>query len=78
MTVNKDLALGNIISVVANKHPSINILNIWELTIYQLWDTFNRLSNNNIYDISALSVAVWGDEKKQFNISDWFKRIDNN
>ena len=78
VTVNKDLALGNIISVVANKHPSINILNIWELTIYQLWDTFNRLSNNNIYDISALSVAVWGDEKKQFNISDWFKRIDNN
>lgn len=73
---DKNLQLDNLVSVVANKHPSLNMLNIWDITVYQLWDAFSRLSENNLYDIGALSISVWGDEKKQFNISDWYKRID--
>lgn len=73
---DKNMELSNIISVVANKHPSLNITNIWDLTVYQLWDAFFRLSNNNIYDIKAMSVAAWGNKDNTFDFTSWFKRID--
>ena len=72
---NNDMELDNIISAVANKSQSLNILNIWDLTVFQLWDCFFRLSNNNIYDIQSMSVAAWGDKDKHFNAPAWFKRI---
>lgn len=76
---SKDLALSNIISAVSNMHPSINPINIWDLTIYQLCDSFNRLQVNKIYEINRTTVAVWGDEKKTFDSSLWYKNnVDNN
>lgn len=72
---NENVDLGNIVSVVANKHPSINMTNIYDLTIYQLWDSYIRLINNNIYDIQSTNMAVWGN--KDFDISSWTKKIDN-
>lgn len=72
---DENLELGNIISAVANKHPSLNIITIWDLTIYQLWDTFSRLSNNSIYDIQSMSVAAWGNKDNHFDAAAWFKRI---
>lgn len=57
---DKNMELGNIISAVANKSHSLHIMNIWDLTIFQLWDCFSRLSNNSIYDIQSMSVAAWG------------------
>ncbi len=73
---DKNLELGNIISAVANKSQSLNIINIWELTIYQLWDCFSRLSNNSIYDIEAMSVAAWGNKDNYFDAAAWFKGLD--
>ena len=70
------MELGNIISAVANKSQSLNILNIWDLTVYQLWDCFSRLSNNSIYDIQSMSVAAWGNKDNYFDATAWFKRID--
>ena len=76
---SKDLSLPNIISAVSNMHPSINPINIWDMTIYQLCDSFNRLQVNKIYEINRTTVAVWGDEKKTFDSSLWYKNnIDNN
>ena len=77
-TSDSNMELGNIISAVANKSESLNILNIWDLTIYQLWDCFTRLSNNNIYHIQAMSVAAWGDKNNHFDTSAWFKKIVSN
>lgn len=74
---DKNMELGNIISAIANKSQSLNILNIWDLTIFQLWDCFSRLSNNNMYDIQSMSVAAWGDKDNHFDATAWFKRIDN-
>ena len=68
-----DYSLPNMISAVSNRHPSINPINIWELTIYQLFDSFNRLQVNTIYDINSTRVAVWGDEKKSFDAGLWYK-----
>lgn len=73
---DKNLELENVISAVANKHPSLNIINIWNLTVCQLWDTFARLTNNSIYDIQSMSVAAWGDKENHFDTTAWFKRID--
>lgn len=73
---DKNMELGNIISAVANKSQSLNILNIWDLTVYQVWDCFTRLSNNSIYDIQSMSVAAWGNKDNYFDATAWFKRID--
>ena len=75
---DKNMELGNIISAIANRHESLNILNIWDLTIYQLWDSFHRLCNNNILDIQSMSVAAWGDKEKRFDSAGWFKNITEN
>ncbi|MDE7360254.1 MAG: hypothetical protein K2N39_12690, partial [Lachnospiraceae bacterium] len=52
---DKNMELGNIISAVANRSQSLHILNIWDLTVYQLWDCFARLSGNNLY-ISLIHI----------------------
>lgn len=68
-----NMTLPNIISSVSCKHPSINPINVWDLTIFQLIDSFNRLQTNELYDIDCTRVSVWGDEKKTFDISLWYK-----
>lgn len=68
-----NLTIPNIISSVSVKHQSLNYSNIWDLTIFQLLDNFNRLQVNAMYDIDALRVSVWGDEKKTFNAALWYK-----
>jgi len=73
---DKNMDLANIISAVANRSPSLNILNIWDLTVYQLWDCFSRISNNNIYEIQARAVAAWGNKDNHFDAAAWFKGID--
>lgn len=72
-----DMELGNIISAVAGQSQSLNLLNIWDLTVFQLWDSFFRLSHNNLYAIQAMSVAAWGDKDKHFDAASWFKRINH-
>lgn len=72
-----DMELGNIISAVAGKSQSLNLLNIWDLTVFQLWDAFFRLSSNNLYAIQSMSVAAWGDKDKHFDAASWFKRINH-
>ena len=68
-----NFSLINIISAVSNKHPTISPLNVWDLTIVQLLDCFSRLQFNAIGDLQAVTVAVWGDEKKQFDPAFWYK-----
>lgn len=68
-----NLSIPNIISSVSAKHPSINLLNIWEMTVFQLIDSFHRLQTNAIYDIDSARVSAWGDEKKTFDVSLWYK-----
>lgn len=68
-----DFTLPNIISAVSNRHPTINPINVWKLTIFQLLDAFNRMQVNSMFDIDSTRVSVWGDEKKTFNAALWYK-----
>ena len=56
-------------------HSSINYTNVWDMTVYQLWDTFARLRNNEIYASGRTSVSVWGDKENKFDYNLWFKNI---
>ena len=68
-----NLTLPNLISAISAKHPSYNLINIWDLTIFQLFDVFNRMQVDSVYQIDSIRVSVWGDEKKKFNIALWYK-----
>lgn len=61
---------GNIVSIIASYMPGYTYFNIGDLTVYQLYDLYHRFQINEIYQITSTSVAVWGDEKKQFNLSE--------
>ena len=45
------------------------------ITVYQLIDSFQRTVVNKKFEMAAHSVSVWGDEKKQFDDSLWYKNI---
>ena len=75
---NKNLSLPNIISSVSAFHPSINLINIWDLTLFQLIDAFKHIQFRNVYESDKLHVAVWGDDKKQFNFDGWYKNLYDN
>lgn len=68
-----NMTIPNIISAISNKHPSLNFINIWDLTIFQLLDSFNRTQANSMFDIDSTRVSVWGDEKKTFDPALWYK-----
>ena len=72
--LSSDTELANIISCVAAKnHNGINMINIWDMTIYNLYEQFKLIRENNIHDAETLSVFVWGDKSNKFDIDAWFK-----
>lgn len=71
---NPDLALPNLISKLSSKHPSYNLLNIWGLTVWQLFDQFGCTCVNTQIDIVGLRWAAWG--KEDFDFSQWYKHTD--
>lgn len=73
--VNDDLTLPNIISSVAAFSKNTNYHQIWELTVYQLFDLFDRLQIIDRYDIQTTQVSVWGDKQNTFELGLWNKNI---
>ena len=67
------ISLADIISAVASRKESLNLLNIWDLTIYQLYDHYNRLIAEDEFDIHAMNYAYWGGE---FKAKHWSKPLD--
>jgi hypothetical protein len=68
-----NLSLPNIISATASKNAGLNIVNIWDATLFQLYDQFGKVQNDDIHYMNSVRVAVWGDEKNQFDPSLWYK-----
>ncbi len=68
------LELPNIISSIAAYHNSINMLNIWDLTIYQIYDLFERMQSNTVFDIKSTAIA-FGAKDDKFNAGQWFDYI---
>lgn len=70
---DKDINLPNLITAVATKSNSINFTNIWDLTIYQLYEQFKREQANVFFDIQKMSVAAYGNEKNTFKGNEWYR-----
>lgn len=71
----KKIEIPNLISAMSIYHNNLNITNIWDLTVYQLYDQFQRQQLKQINDIQSTSVSVWGDEKNKFDFSQWYKTL---
>lgn len=67
------MSLPNIISKVATLSPGVNFVTIQDYTLFQVIDSFGTLQNDKMFDINKTRVSVWGDEKKTFEFSLWYK-----
>lgn len=66
------MVIPNIVSSLAVHHNSLNMLNIWQMTVYQLYDTFERQYIKQQLDIMGLHYAAWGGE---YPFDEWCKSI---
>jgi len=64
-------AMDEIISCVSALSGAYNLLNIWDLTVYQLLDQFRRLYGNAQFHVFSTRWAAWG--QKDFDFSAWHK-----
>ncbi|MBR0596959.1 hypothetical protein [Sinanaerobacter chloroacetimidivorans] len=69
---DRNMNLGNLISSLAAQHHSLNIHNIWDITVFQFYDQFYKQNYINTIDIRAMNYAYWGGE---FSPSDWFRDL---
>lgn len=70
---SKDFLLSNLISSVAAYGNGYTLNNLWDLTIYQLYDQFYRLDTKFHLDIIGTRWAAWGKEDFDFDV--WHKDI---
>lgn len=70
-----DLDYTDIISTVASRHPSVNLSNIGEITLYQLMDKFRRLHNIDEYNINIQALM---NGAKDIKLEHYSKRFDSN
>jgi len=73
--VDENMELANIISSLAAFGQGLNIINIWDMTVYQLYDQFHRERANHYFNISSMSVACWGDKDNHYNGEKWYENI---
>ena len=71
-------SMANIISSLSSHHQSLNIVNIWNLTVYQLYDQFSKTRINDTYKISSRSISIWGDKDKKFDDVLWMTMCNKN
>lgn len=72
---DKKTELGNIISSLSSHSKSLNIVNIWDLTVYQLYDQFRKQQHDDMYKINSINVSVWGNKDGKFDNSQWFSLL---
>ena len=72
---NPDLTMANIIAAVATRSSNLNWVNIWDITVFHLFDEFERLQINDQYNIASTQVAAWGDKDNKFKFGLWSKNI---
>lgn len=63
-------ALWNIIGAVAACSTTYNLNNIWDLTVWQLYDQFARINNQFYLNIMAMRWCAWGED--QFDCTPWY------
>jgi hypothetical protein len=70
-TNDKSMELPNLVSAICARHPSINFLNVGNLTVGQIYDTFIQMGKNHQFDASVMRWAAYGTEPFDFSL--WYK-----
>lgn len=65
--------LGNIISKLCSIHNSYNLLNVYDLTVFQLYDQFFQCCYLKNVDVNERIFTIHGGDK--FKMDDWLKTI---
>ena len=68
--------IGNIVSKLCSVHPSYNFLNVWKLTVFQLYDAFFQCSYMRSSDLNEAIFSNHGGDK--FSFESWLKPIIQN
>lgn len=71
---NNDLDFADILSAIASKSFSLNKLNVFELTVYQMYDEFRRLDLIDNYHLSTKAMMAGA---KNINLKHWTSKIIN-
>jgi hypothetical protein len=74
---DKKMELPNLISALSSHSKNLNIINIWDLTVYQLYDQFRRQQIDDSFSISSARVASWGDSDNKFDNTFWFSLLND-
>lgn len=61
----------NLIGAVAAMHGGYTLFNIWDLTVYQLYDQFARVNTKVQLSVYGQRWAAWGE--KDFDTTMWFQ-----
>lgn len=69
------MSFGNMLSKVCTIHPSLNYLNVFELTMFQFYDTFFQCCYMRSTEFSESIVAQHG--SKDFQYTDWMNPVKN-
>ena len=69
---NRSVEIPNLISSLASRSKSLNYINIWKLTVYQLYDQFKREQTGEFLDIQKTSVAAYGNKEKNYKGNEWY------
>lgn len=64
-------SISNIISSICVGSNSYNLLNVFDLTLYQLYDQYDRLLGFISFNVYSTRWAAWGD--KEFDCTVWSK-----
>lgn len=75
---DKKMDLGNMVSSISAHARDLNIINVWEITIFQLYDQLSRQRIEDSYTIASTSMSVWGDKKNTFDGDMWLQNINDN
>lgn len=69
---NADMSIPNVVSKLSSRGIGYTILNIWQMTVWQLFDQFANACLNTQIEVLSLRWAAWG--KDSFDFSAWYKR----
>ena len=70
---NKRFELANIISSLSIHSKNLNLIDIGNLTVFQLYDQFQKQQIEDYYELMKRSVSVWGDSDNKFDVLGWLK-----
>lgn len=70
-----DIDISDIISAVSVKSTNVNKFNVWDFTLYQLYDEYKRLDIIGQHDISIQSI-LHGADMNKVQMKHWSSKID--